>query len=143
LEKTIATLSADTDLQSELKDALIFRLRFRTVFLKTVELADSRAPSELKSLWIELATLSPQLRSTSKLGKPVPQSFSVKIQRKLASTVPPRPIVEVAQEAAYDHLDRLCCDGSIVVEVLEYYDSHSLMVRLYIICAYIEMLIVP
>lgn len=122
-------LSFDGNLSSALKDALVCRLRFRTVFLKIVELADTRTSSDLKSLWSELGVLSSQLRSTSILGKPVPKSFSIKVQRKLASTVPPRPIVEIAQDTAYDHLERLCRDGSTVVEVLNYYDSHSLMVN--------------
>lgn len=113
-----------------MKNALVSRLKFRTAFLETVELADSTTSTDLKSLWTTLAESCPFLRSSSKLGKPVPSSFSVKIQRKLASTVPPRPIVEVAQAAAYDHLERLCRDGVAVVEVLNYYDTHSLLVTL-------------
>lgn len=70
----------------------------------------------------------PDLKSSLPFGKSFPSSFSVKIQRKLASTVPPRPIVEVSQEAAFEHLERLCLDASVAVEVLKYYDSHSLMV---------------
>jgi N-alpha-acetyltransferase 35, NatC auxiliary subunit len=79
-------------------------------------------------MWADLQILLPGLKSTTKLGKPVPASFSVKLQRKLASTVPPRPIVQVGQEAAFDQLERLCRDGAVAVEVLKYYDSHSLMV---------------
>ncbi len=78
--------------------------------------------------WTTLGDFLPYLKSSSKLAKAVPSSFSVKIQRKLASTVPPRPIVQVGQEAAFDHLDRLCKDAAVAVEVLNYYDSHSLMV---------------
>ena len=36
--------------------------------------------------------------------------------------------MEVSQEAAFEHLERLCLDASVAVEVLKYYDSHSLMV---------------
>lgn len=117
-------------MQVEFKRALISRLSFRAQFLRTVEMADSRTSKELKGLWTDLAAFPPDLRSSVALGKPVPKSFSVKLQRKLASTVPPRPIVEVSQEDAHDHLERLCRDGSTVVEVLRYYDSHSLMVSL-------------
>ena len=85
-------------------------------------------PEQVKTLWDDLLKLVPSLKSTTKLGKPVPASFSVKIQRKLASTVPPRPIVEISQEAAFDHFERLCRDGSVAVEVLTYFDSHSLLV---------------
>jgi hypothetical protein len=117
-------------MSKEVKDALDSRLGFRASFLGTVEAADLRTvPEQIKTLWDDLLKLVPSLKSTTKLGKPVPASFSVKIQRKLASTVPPRPIVQISQEAAFDHFERLCRGGSVAVEVLKYYDSHSLMVH--------------
>jgi hypothetical protein len=82
----------------------------------------------MKALWIELLASLPALKSSTILGKATPTAFSVKLQRKLASTVPPRPIVQISDEAAFDHLERLCRDGSVVVEVIDYHDSHSLMV---------------
>jgi hypothetical protein len=112
-----------------MKDALKCRLQFRIVFLNAVEMANSRRSFiAIKTVWEELSKFLPELKSSSKLGKSVSNAFSVKIQRKLASTVPPRPIVQVSQEAAYDHFERLCRDAALVVEVLKYYDSHSLMV---------------
>lgn len=80
-------------------------------------------------MWTELQSSLPQIISSTNLGKPVPDSFSVKVQRKLASTVPPRPIVIVSQERAFAHLERLCRDAAAAVDVFEYYDSHSLFVR--------------
>lgn len=62
------------------------------------------------------------------LAKSVPDSFSVKLQRKLASSVPPRPVVSVEFVTAFDHLERICRDGKILTEVLDYHDSQSLMV---------------
>jgi hypothetical protein len=94
-------------------------------------MADSRTSSaDMKALWTDILSLLPALKSSTQLGKATPASFSVKLQRKLASTVPPRPIVQVSDEAAFDHLERLCRDGSAVVEVLDYHDSHSLIVSL-------------
>lgn len=115
-------------MEPDVKKALWCRLRFRAQFLKIVEMADSRTSADTKGLWTGLLATLPDLKSSAQLGNAVPSSFSVKIQRKLASTVPPRPIVLVSQEAAFDHLERLCRDASVVVEVLKYYDSHSLMV---------------
>lgn len=79
-------------------------------------------------MWTTLQALLPQIVSSADLGKPVPESFSIKVQRKLASTVPPRPIVNVSQDRAFEHLERLCRDAAAVVDVLEYHDSHSLFV---------------
>ena len=128
LEDTATLLSANSDITPEIKNALLCRLEFRIKFLKTVEMADSRTSPELKQLWTDVLDFPSKMKSSAHLGKPFPSSFSIKIQRKLASTVPPRPIVHVSQEAAFGHLERLCRDGSVVVEVLRYYDSQSLMV---------------
>jgi hypothetical protein len=115
-------------MSSELQNALLSRLNFRSKFLTAVEAADSRASQDVVELWTELLASLHDLKSSTYLGKPVEFAFSVKIQRKLASTVPPRPIVEVGQDAAFSHLERLCRDATVAVEVLKYYDSHSLLV---------------
>jgi hypothetical protein len=128
LKRTTDRLSTDNTLVPNLKEALICRLDFRTKFLSAVETANSRTFPTQKGLWLDLLTYVPKLKSSIKLGKPVPSSFSVKIQRKLASTVPPRPIVEVSNAAAFNHLENLCRDASAVVDVLRYHDSQSLMV---------------
>ncbi|KAH7370528.1 amino-acid N-acetyltransferase-like protein subunit Mak10 [Rhexocercosporidium sp. MPI-PUGE-AT-0058] len=127
LEETIALLADIDDMDPAVKKSLEYRLKFRLQFLQTVEGADSKSPGDTKRLWSDLSDFVPDLKRTLPLGKPFPSSFSVKIQRKLASTVPPRPIVQVSQEAAFEHLERLCLDASVAVEVLEYHGSHSLM----------------
>ncbi|KAE8441549.1 hypothetical protein EG329_004857 [Mollisiaceae sp. DMI_Dod_QoI] len=127
LEDTTKLLADSKSVLPDVKRALDCRLRFRAQFLETVALADSRTSDGIMKHWTTLGDFLPYLKSSSKLAKAVPSSFSVKIQRKLASTVPPRPIVQVGQEAAFDHLDRLCKDAAVAVEVLNYYDSHSLM----------------
>jgi len=127
LDETITLLADTEDIEPLIKKSLECRLKFRLHFLRTVEAADSRTSESPKQLWLELLAFIPDLKSSLPFGKSFPSSFSVKIQRKLASTVPPRPIVEVSQEAAFEHLERLCLDASVAVEVLKYYDSHSLM----------------
>jgi hypothetical protein len=121
-------LSGAEDISQEIKDALRSRLEFRAKFLRIVEVAASRTAPEVKELWTELQSSLPQLKSSVHLGKPVLDSFSVKVQRKLASTVPPRPIVNVSQDRAFEHLERLCRDASVAVDVFDYHDSHSLFV---------------
>jgi hypothetical protein len=53
-------------------------------------------------------------------GTPVPEAFSLKIQRRLASTVPPRPIVHISPEDALAHLKRLCQDAIDMQQMLDY-----------------------
>lgn len=128
LEDTIELLSGSDEIPLEVKDALCSRLQFRAKFLGVVEVAASRTAEGIKAKWTELLSSLPQVTSSAKLGKPVPESFSVKVQRKLASTVPPRPIVNVSQDHAFEHLERLCRDAAAAVDVFEYRDSHSLFV---------------
>jgi hypothetical protein len=62
--------------------------------------------------WPSILSHLPEITATHHLGKPVPDSFSTKIQRKLASTVPPRPIVDLAFSSATEKLQQLCTDCS-------------------------------
>ena len=64
----------------------------------------------LSRYWPPVLASITNINDTHSLGKPVPDSFSTKIQRKLASTVPPRPIVELAFKDALQHLTQLCTD---------------------------------
>ena len=128
LDETADLLSGSEEITKEIKDALYSRLQFRAKFLRIVDVAVSRTALGIKEMWTELQSSLPQIIYSAKLGKPVPDSFSVKVQRKLASTVPPRPIVEVSQDRAFEHLERLCRDAAVAVDVLEYHGSHSLFV---------------
>ncbi|KAL2066239.1 hypothetical protein VTL71DRAFT_2310 [Oculimacula yallundae] len=127
LEETIAMLERIDDMEPMVQKALELRLNFRLQFLQTVECADSRTSDDTKKNWSDLLAFIPDLKSSLPTGKAFPSSFSVKIQRKLASTVPPRPIVQVSHESAFEHLEKLCLDASVAVEVLKYHDSHSLV----------------
>ncbi|APA05992.1 hypothetical protein sscle_01g007620 [Sclerotinia sclerotiorum 1980 UF-70] len=126
LKETMELVLRTDNIPDDIKEALKVRLSFRHAFLEAVDIADSRSP-DAKVFWRETLSFIPELRLSSKLAKSVPQSFSVKLQRKLASTVPPRPIVVVGQENAYEHLERMCKDGENAVDILDYADSHSLM----------------
>jgi hypothetical protein len=64
----------------------------------------------LSRYWPPVLANITNITSTHALGKTVPDSFSTKIQRKLASTVPPRPIVELAFKDALENLTQLCID---------------------------------
>jgi hypothetical protein len=50
----------------------------------------------------------------------MPEAFSLKIQRKLASTVPPRPMVQIPSDDALAHLERLCQDAIDMQQMLDY-----------------------
>jgi len=130
INDTIEQLANYQGVSLELVQALQSRLEHRAAFLSTVEVADSRTATNVKDMWKSLQELTSQVQSSARLGKPVPDSFSVKVQRKLASTVPPRPVIEVAQDAAFSHLEQICKDAAVAIDVLTYSDSQSLLVSL-------------
>lgn len=101
-------LRPDLQIDDALRCAIVARLQFREAFLCAL---DPECPLEYTSdFWPPLVPKVDEIESTHHLGKPVPGSFSTKIQRRLASTVPPRPIVEVDFKEALQNLRQICAD---------------------------------
>jgi hypothetical protein len=115
-------------ISEHLRDALKTRLQFRKAFLGAVskDLGVVKDPSTTE--WETCARQLQSVNDSHQLGRPVEQSFSIKIQRKLASTVPPRPIVNISFENALSHLRRLCQDGRDLAAVLDFCGSNDLLV---------------
>lgn len=110
--------------------ALEARLDFRETFLTAIELAELRvSPDSLKVPWIQMTDAIKDIKDSYDLGIAVPAAFNTKMQGLLASTMPPRPIVQPSFEEAVDHWSRLCKDGAEAVDILQYEDPQSLLVR--------------
>ncbi|KAF2443542.1 amino-acid N-acetyltransferas-like protein subunit Mak10 [Karstenula rhodostoma CBS 690.94] len=98
----------DLEIDDGIRSAIIARLQFRKSFLCAL---DPECPLEILSdFWPPVLPYIDQVNNTHTLGKSVPGSFSTKIQRRLASTVPPRPIVQVEFKDALQTLKQLCTD---------------------------------
>lgn len=69
--------------------------------------------------WAALSSILAIVKDTYSLSQPVPSSFSPKIQRRLASTVPPRPIVELSFDDAHGTLSRLCRDCHEATRIID------------------------
>jgi len=110
--------------------ALKTRLQFRELFFEAVAVDLDIIKDRSTERWEQCTMMFPLLTASRTVGKAVEEAFSVKIQRKLASTVPPRPIVKTSFEVALRHLARLCQDGKDVVQTLQYHGSNNLLVRL-------------
>ncbi|KAF1966440.1 hypothetical protein BU23DRAFT_560254 [Bimuria novae-zelandiae CBS 107.79] len=96
----------DVGIEDALRSAIITRLQFRKAFLCAL---DPECPLELLSnFWPPVTLKIDEMNRTHELGKTVPGSFSTKLQRRLASTVPPRPIVEVDFKDALQNLRQIC-----------------------------------
>ncbi|KAI0107049.1 Mak10 subunit, NatC N-terminal acetyltransferase-domain-containing protein [Nemania sp. FL0031] len=113
----------------EICTALEARLELRIAFLEAIDLSVIRnditdAP---KSPWIEMRRLIDDIEKQHGLAKPVPEAFSTKLQRRLASTMPPRPMVKLSFEECVTHFKRFFENGSEVIDVLQYTDPQSLL----------------
>lgn len=117
-------------ISEEVANALDFRLQFRTAFLRALELTELRAnPDSLSLPWSQMQSIWDPINNSRHLGTPVPEAFSTKLQRRLASTIPPRPIVQPSFKETYDHFKKFFADGIEVLQILDYKDSQSLLVR--------------
>ena len=106
------------DIPDHIYKAIVSRLRYRKTLLKATSVNVDCSTEGRSSLWQDCVTLFAAVVGTHGLGVNVPESFSMKIQRRLASSVPPRPIVEVDFNTARTFLERLHEDGVEVESVL-------------------------
>ena len=108
--------------------AIEARLEFRISLLLALSNAQGTSEDRSDTYWQKCTALLPRIRDSWKLGKPVFEAFSIKIQRKLASTVPPRPIVNMNFKDSMAHLEKLCKDGKDINQVLDDRSSLNIMV---------------
>ena len=106
------------DIPDHVHRAIVSRLRYRRALLKATSANVECSTEERSSLWQDCVPLFTAVVGTHGLGVNVPESFSMKIQRRLASSVPPRPIVEADFDTATTFLGRLHEDGVEVESVL-------------------------
>ena len=132
LEGARTTLSGlDGKVAQDVVEALDLRLQLRSIWLDAVDLSQYRdSPDVIKLAWQTGLGLLSKLKLTHTLGTPVADAFSEKLQRKLASTMPPRPIVQLDFEKAFGHLTRFFTHGIEILDVLTYNDPQSLQVCL-------------
>ncbi|KAI5862267.1 Mak10-domain-containing protein [Durotheca rogersii] len=129
LQKARNDLRSINHVSKDVATALDLRLELRLAFLRAIDLSTLRKahPDSLKMPWIEMKGLLEHIKRQHPLGKPVPEAFSTKLQRRLASTMPPRPIVQPSFEECYDLFKRFFQDGIDVMDVLKYSEPQSLL----------------
>ncbi|PVH94583.1 Mak10-domain-containing protein [Periconia macrospinosa] len=120
LDAAIELIEESAEIDESLRDAIITRLNFRKSLLTALDIEmplDMNFPldldrpySLLSSTWSPVADSLPHIITTHELAKPVTDAFSTKVQRRLASTVPPRPIVQFEFTKALEALKLLCVD---------------------------------
>ncbi|KAI1084367.1 Mak10-domain-containing protein [Whalleya microplaca] len=130
LHKARADLRAvSNDIPKDISTALDLRLELRIAFLRAIDISSLRKanPDSLKMPWIQMRGLMDHIEKQHSLGKPVPEAFSTKLQRRLASTMPPRPIVQLSFEEVNKQFRQLFQDGIDITDVLKYSEPQSLL----------------
>ncbi|MCJ1307294.1 hypothetical protein MMC25_000940 [Agyrium rufum] len=99
---------------------LIDRCKWRKSYLLAL-LEDHEILEHARDMqhWEECAASFQNVMSNRHLGVEVPESFSTKIQRRLASTVPPRPIVTISVEETDAYLRQLVQDAIAAEKIFE------------------------
>lgn len=118
-----------------LRDALVNRLELRRSILSAVQIDGIVDPHRV-AFWERCLELLPECSKTSTLGTPIVQSFSIKIQRRLASSVPPRPIVNISHHEAFVQLTSLCQNAKDAYRILDYHGGNHLMVCIFSLDSY-------
>jgi N-alpha-acetyltransferase 35, NatC auxiliary subunit len=120
----------EATVHESIRDSILSRLRLRINFLSALERGLEVAEDRTSEEWLSCLRILPSVIDTNSLGKPVEESFSLKIQRRLASSVPPRPMVKISFEDAMVDLKRLCKDTIDILQVLDFHGSNNLLVSL-------------
>ena len=128
LHEAMKFTEQQTKLDEALRRAIVARLMLRQQILRAMELELILDKDNRIQLWKKCTDLLPEIRQTQRLGTPVKEAFSVKTQRKLTSSVPPRPMVEITFEDAHEFLSNLCRDAADVYHVLDYHGCSNLLV---------------
>jgi len=79
--------------------------------------------------WESCIKLCTQIEESHNLGKPIEEAFSTNVQRKLATTVPPRPKVDMPFTEAIGNLKRMCQEMVEIMKVLDYVSPGNIIVR--------------
>ncbi|EPE03747.1 mak10 subunit [Ophiostoma piceae UAMH 11346] len=127
-EARAALIDADQSWPNNVVAALQSRLDFRETFLTAMDVAELRVqPDSLRTPWTLMTAAIKKIRDSHGLGVAVPGAFNTKMQGKLASTMPPRPIVQPSLDEALEHWTRLSEDAAEAVAILKYEDPQSLL----------------
>lgn len=94
------------------------RVLFQQQFLKTLTANVSSREIDQSAVQLTLGMLR-EVEKTTKLGAPINDCFSLKLQRKLASSVPPKPMIRISEEQTFSYLNQLFIDSANALRVLD------------------------
>ena len=132
IDRAIEWLDSAPSIQEVCRIALRTRLDFRKALLSAVNSEEGHGNASRPESWAACIQLMPAVRRTNVLSGPVESAFSSKIQRRLASSVPPRPVVNISFDDADAFFVRTCVNAQEAFGVLRWSGASHIMVRCYV-----------
>ncbi len=118
----------DRNIPSHLARALNARLDARSALLVLFHDCAYGVRPSLEALAEQISLLK-MIEESVSLGRPTSAiAFTLKIQRRLASSVPPRPMIVIEKEKTFPFLHRLVTDTTTAFELLDLSSSGELLV---------------
>ena len=114
LEDALGWLELETSVETSLKEKIVARLNLRIETLRAFSCNYSD-----HHIFTRIQGLIETVRSTADAAKPVKAAFSEKIQRRLASTAPPKPVIAIDSEEAFTKLRQICDDLREAYQIAE------------------------
>lgn len=114
-------------IEDNLREAISARLSFRNEVLGVLISHSNGETTSVEHSKLMHSSLDLQ-HKTQTLGKIVPDAFSTKLQRRLASTVPPRPMVTVSMDQVWSFWHHMISDCRDVFAVREVAHSQDFFV---------------
>lgn len=101
--------------------ALVERLEFRKDLLKAMAITPDPdlAPSAMSDAWGTVPKLLSSVQASHIHGVPLKQAFTSKIPYGLASTIPPKPVIDISFDEAVTTLMSICKDSQDATLVLD------------------------
>ncbi|KAL8632754.1 hypothetical protein Q9189_001459 [Teloschistes chrysophthalmus] len=132
LDEALGYTERQASIEEATRYAIVTRLNLRRRMLDAVASDLDLSKNSQTQKWMQCTALLPKLRESRPVAKPVKEAFSIKIQRRMASSVPPRPMVDIDFEDAHTFLRHLCRDAADVYNVIEYHGSSNILNFVYI-----------
>lgn len=129
LDKSLTWLD-ETTYSSDICAALRTRILLRRTLLLDFSKGADKWHTGAVAEWQSSLTLLEQVEKSHGTGKSVPEVWSSSIQRKLASQVPPRPILKNPFPHAVRDLRQLCNETNDILQLLRYESATNQMVRM-------------
>lgn len=100
IDQAVTRIDSGPPFPENRKLAIKLRLEARKEILHAVNTEEGSTKAQKLESWANCARTMSEIQHTTSLGMAIPSAFSYKIQRHLASSVPPRYVINITFDEA-------------------------------------------